>query len=135
MRIGLLGGTNWSETLRYYRLAKGYLNRQGDGTRLLVEWVDDHEFEFLQVTVDWDAACLLLQERAEAMQQAEAAVIVLCGSLHPQVCDRLMRAVEVPMVCLREAASVEDVTGALRQAQSLAQAAQRRVKPAVLSQG
>ncbi|GLY14990.1 hypothetical protein LWF15_21910 [Kineosporia rhizophila] len=127
--IGLLGGTNWSETARYYRLAKEVLRQRDDarGTRLLLDWVDDHELEYLQVTVDWDGAAGLLGERAASMREAGAGSIILCGSLHPEVSWRVIRELSVPVVALHEAASADDVEAAVQQVLSLSAAASRQL--------
>ncbi|GAB3262400.1 aspartate/glutamate racemase family protein [Kineosporia babensis] len=117
--IGLLGGTNWSETARYYRLAKEIIRQRPEGGRLLLDWVDDHELEYLQVTVEWDAAAAMLVERSQSMLEGGAGAIVLCGSLHPEVSWRVMRALTVPVVALHEAGTQEDVAAALRQVSAL----------------
>jgi aspartate racemase len=122
--IGLLGGTNWTETARYYRLAKEIVRVRDEarGTRLFLDWVDDHELEYLQVTVEWDAAAAMLVERAQSMREAGVQAMILCGSLHAEVSWRVLRELDIPVVALHEAATYADVEAALLQVLTLQRA-------------
>ncbi len=116
--IGILGGTNWSETARYYRLAREIVRERGAGglpSRIMLDWVDDHELEYLQATGEWDAAAALLVERVSYLREAGAHGVVLCGSLVAEVSWRVMQAVAIPVVALHENASRGDVDAALLQ--------------------
>ncbi len=83
--------------------------------RILLDWVDDHELEYLQVTGEWDAATALLTDQAGQLRAAGAGGLVLCGSLIPEVSWRVMQALPIPVVALHENASRGDVDAALLQ--------------------
>ncbi|MET0780111.1 MAG: aspartate/glutamate racemase family protein [Microbacterium sp.] len=111
--IGLLGGMSWESTAEYYRIANEVVRERLGGfhsAKLLIDSVDFADIEELQRADQWDAAGTLLSERAVALQDAGAELIVLCTNTMHLVAPAIESAITVPFLHIADAtaAAVRD---------------------------
>ncbi len=104
--IGLLGGMSWESSIEYERIINTEIRRALGGVHsasLLVRSYDFGAIERLQVEGDWDAAGALLAADARHLQDAGAALIVLCTNTMHRVADAIEAAIDVPFLHLADA--------------------------------
>ena len=104
--IGVLGGMSWESSHEWYRLANERVRDQLGGyhsARILLDSVDFAEIEQMQAGGDWAAAGDLLAQRARALQDAGAGVIVLCTNTMHLVAEQIEAAISVPFVHIADA--------------------------------
>lgn len=104
--IGVLGGMSWESSHEWYRLANERVRDQLGGyhsARILLDSVDFAEIEQMQAGGDWGAAGDLLAQRARALQDAGAGVIVLCTNTMHLVAEQIEAAISVPFVHIADA--------------------------------
>ena len=104
--IGVLGGMSWESSHEWYRLANERVRAQLGGyhsARILLDSVDFAEIEQMQAGGDWAAAGDLLAQRARALQDAGAGVIVLCTNTMHLVAEQIEAAISVPFVHIADA--------------------------------
>lgn len=100
-RLGLLGGMSWESTALYYRaINEGVAARLGGfhSADLLLASVDFADIERMQAAGDWDAATALLGDRARALAEAGAELLVLCTNTMHLVADGIERAAGIPLL-------------------------------------
>jgi aspartate racemase len=99
-RIGLLGGTSWESTARYYaQLNEGVRERLGGyhSADLVLRSVDFAEVEALQRAGDWTALARRYEAEARALRTAGAEVVgILANTMH-LVHDDVVRGAGVPV--------------------------------------
>lgn len=104
--IGLLGGMSWESSLEYYRLVNERVRDLLGGfhsARTVLYSVDFAGIEAMQAEGRWDEAGAELARAAKAIQAAGADVVVLCTNTMHKVADRIVQAVEIPLLHLADA--------------------------------
>lgn len=99
--IGLLGGMSWESSLEWYRLANERVRDRLGGhrsARILLDSLDFAEIEAMQARGDWKAAGDLLADRALALENAGAELLVLCTNTMHLVADQIQDAVSIPFL-------------------------------------
>lgn len=91
--IGILGGMSAASTQIYYReLCR--LTRESLGglhsPELLIRSVDFDEIEKLQATSDWDAAAVILSEKAAALERGGADLLIMATNTMHKVADQIL---------------------------------------------
>ena len=104
--IGLLGGMSWESSIEYERLINQGVRERLGGTHsadLIVRSYDFAVIERLQAVGDWDGAGALLAADARRLQDAGAAMIVLCTNTMHVVAHAIEAAIDVPFLHLADA--------------------------------
>ncbi len=107
--IGLLGGMSWESTELYYRLINEETKRVRGGLHsapIAMVSVDFHEVEQLQEQGDWDAAAILLSEKACQVEAAGAELLLICTNTMHKVADRIAEAITIPLLHIADATAV-----------------------------
>jgi aspartate racemase len=109
-RIGLIGGLSWESTAIYYAL----LNRltveaSGSWTQplVLIDSVDFSEIVALQRADDWAGATSVLVDSALRLEAGGASVLAICANTMHISLDEIARAVNVPVIDVRDALVTE----------------------------
>ena len=108
-RIGLIGGLSWESTASYYR----ELNRRFRGPSewsqptVLIDSLDFAEVVELQRRGDWRATGEVLTDAARRLVLAGAQVLAICANTMHVNADDVRRAVDVPLVDVRDAVAHE----------------------------
>jgi len=108
-RIGLIGGLSWESTATYYR----ELNRRYHGTgewsqpAILVDSLDFARIVDLQRRGEWRATGAILADSARRLELAGARVLAICANTMHINFDDVRRAVDVPVVDVRDAVARE----------------------------
>lgn len=116
-RLGLLGGMSWESTALYYRaINEGVAARLGGfhSADLLLASVDFAEIERMQAAGDWDAATALLGDRAHALAEAGAELLVLCTNTMHLVADGIEGAAGIPLLHIADPTGAALVAGGHR---------------------
>ena len=107
--IGLLGGMSWVSSGEYYRL----LNEQVSGrlgtyhsAKCVLYSVDFAEIEAMQVADRWADAGKALGQAAQRVQAAGADMVLICSNTMHKVADEVQAAVDVPVLHLADAPTV-----------------------------
>lgn len=104
--IGLLGGMSWESSIEYERIINERVRDLLGGTHsadLLVRSYDFHRIEALQAAGDWAGAGALLAADARRLQDAGAALIVLCTNTMHRVAPVIEAAITVPFLHIADA--------------------------------
>jgi aspartate racemase len=104
--IGLLGGMSWESSIEYERIINTEVRNRLGGMHsadLIVRSYDFAAIEALQVAGDWDGAGRLLAADARRLQDAGAAVIVLCTNTMHLVAPAIEAAIDIPLLHLADA--------------------------------
>lgn len=107
--IGLLGGMSWESSIEYERLLNEGVRRRLGGVAsadLIIRSYNFADIEALQARGDWEIAGQRLAADARHLQDAGAALIVLCTNTMHRVADRIEAAIEVPFVHLADATAL-----------------------------
>lgn len=99
--IGLLGGMSWESTSTYYTLINQSINQHLGGlhsARIVLNSVDFHGIEQLQVNGDWDEAGKQLADAARALERAGADFIVMCTNTMHKVAPAIEAALTIPLL-------------------------------------
>lgn len=104
--IGILGGMSAASTQIYYReLCR--LTRESLGglhsPELLIRSVDFDEIEKLQATSDWDAAAVILSEKAAALERGGADLLIMATNTMHKVADQILSGVSIPFIHIADA--------------------------------
>ncbi len=103
--IGLLGGMSWESSIEYERIINTEVRKRLGGVHsadLLIRSYDFEAIEQLQARDDWEAAGNLLATDARRLQDAGAALIVLCTNTMHIVADEIEAAIDVPFIHLAD---------------------------------
>jgi aspartate racemase len=103
--IGLLGGMSWESSIEYERLINTEVRARLGGAHsadLLVRSYDFARIEALQEAGRWDDAGRLLATDAVRLQDAGAALIVLCTNTMHRVAPAIEAALDVPFLHLAD---------------------------------
>ena len=104
--IGLLGGMSWESTELYYRWINEETKRALGGLHsapIAMVSVDFHEIEELQHRGDWDAASLVLAEKACQVEAAGADLLLICTNTMHKVAEEVQAAISIPLLHLADA--------------------------------
>lgn len=104
--IGLLGGMSWESSIEYERLINEDVRNRLGGVHsadLLIRSYDFADVERLQFDDDWAAAGALLAGDAVRLQQAGAALVVLCTNTMHRVAPAIEAAIDVPLLHIADA--------------------------------
>ena len=104
--IGLLGGMSWESTELYYRWINEETKRTLGGLHsapIAMVSVDFHEIEALQHRGDWDAASLVLAEKACQVEAAGADLLLICTNTMHKVAEEVQAAISIPLLHLADA--------------------------------
>jgi len=104
--IGILGGMSAASTQIYYRelcdLAQAKLGGL-HSPELLIRSVDFAEIEALQMKGDWDAAGVVLNKEAKALERGGAEVLILATNTMHKIAAQLMDGVTIPFLHIADA--------------------------------
>ena len=104
--IGLLGGMSWESTELHYRWINEETKRTLGGLHsapIAMVSVDFHEIEALQHRGDWDAASLVLAEKACQVEAAGADLLLICTNTMHKVAEEVQAAISIPLLHLADA--------------------------------
>jgi amino-acid racemase len=99
--IGLLGGMSWESTLPYYRTINETVRDALGGlhsARIVLNSIDFHDVERLQVAGDWERAGELVADAARSVEAGGADFLVLCTNTMHKVAPAVARAVTIPLL-------------------------------------
>jgi aspartate racemase len=99
--IGLLGGMSWESTLPYYRTINETVRDVLGGlhsARIVLNSVDFHDVERLQVAGEWERAGELVADAARSVEAGGADFLVLCTNTMHKVAPAVTRAVTIPLL-------------------------------------
>lgn len=104
--IGLLGGMSWESTELYYRWINEETKRALGGLHsapIAMVSVDFHEIEELQHRGDWDAAAVVLAEKACQVEAAGADLLLICTNTMHKVAAEVQAVISIPLLHLADA--------------------------------
>lgn len=104
--IGLIGGIGWESTATYYRLINEAVRHRFGGLSTAPVVLVSLEFQKLERLLsdnDWDGAATMLANAAQKLEQAGAAVILLCSNQMHRVAPVVAAATRVPLLHLADA--------------------------------
>ncbi len=104
--IGILGGMSAASTQTYYReLCKLTRARLGGlhSPDLIIRSLDFAEIEALQMKGEWDAAGVVLNNEAKALERGGAQLIILATNTMHKLAGQMMVGVNVPFVHIADA--------------------------------
>ena len=104
--IGVLGGMSATSTQIYYReLCKITRERLGGlhSPELLIRSLDFAKIEALQMKGDWNAAGVILNNEAKALERGGAHVIVLATNTMHKLAKEMMAGVQIPFIHIADA--------------------------------
>ena len=107
-KLGIIGGTSWTSTARYYELInRGVAQRLGGlhSASLAIESLDLAPVAALQRAGDWDAVARIASRAAARLAASGAEALVLAsGTLH-KVEDAIVAASGLPLLNVADAAA------------------------------
>ncbi|HDJ32599.1 MAG TPA: aspartate/glutamate racemase family protein [Bacteroidetes bacterium] len=104
--IGLLGGMSWESTAEYYRIINEEINRRmGDShsASILMYSFDFQEIEDLQHQGAWDRMEIMLAEQARKLEQAGAALLLICTNTMHRLAPAIEKAIGIPLLHIADA--------------------------------
>ena len=104
--IGLLGGMSWESTELYYRWINEETKRALGGLHsapIAMVSVNFQEIEELQHRGDWDAAGVMLGEKASQVEAAGADLLLICTNTMHKVAEEIQAAISIPVLHLADA--------------------------------
>lgn len=104
--IGILGGMSAASTQTYYReLCRLTRERLGGlhSPELLIRSLDFAKIEALQRKSEWDAAGIILNHEAKALERGGARVIILATNTMHKLAEQMMSGVGVPFIHIADA--------------------------------
>ena len=105
-RIGLIGGMSWESTASYYAYANRLSRKEPSSwtqPRMVIDSIDFHDLATWSSEGNWDAVADLLVDSARRLEAAGASVIALAVNTPHIVADRVVVALSVPFVDIRDA--------------------------------
>jgi len=99
--IGLIGGMSWESTVTYYQIINRKVKNELGGlhsAKCILQSVDFHEIEHLQVTGQWEKCGELLGEIAANLEKGGADCIVLCTNTMHKVAEAIEERISVPFL-------------------------------------
>ena len=108
---------SWESTALYYRaINEGVAERLGGfhSADLLLASVDFAEIERMQAADDWDAATVVLGDRARSLAAAGAEFLVLCTNTMHLVADGIEAAAGIPLLHIADPTGEALVAGGHR---------------------
>jgi aspartate racemase len=106
--IGMLGGMSWESTAVYYKLLnEGARLRLGGlhSAPLLLKSYDFAPIAAEQAAGDWESLGRRLAEDAQRLEQAGAALLILCTNTMHLLYERIAEAVAIPVLHIADAAA------------------------------
>lgn len=100
-RIGLIGGMSWESSLHYYRIINETVRGRLGGHHsadLVLRSLDFAPIEQMQRRDAWEEAGSLLAAAATECVAAGARALLLCTNTMHLVADRIVEAVDVPLI-------------------------------------
>ncbi len=104
--IGILGGMSAASTQIYYReLCELTRQRLGGlhSPELLIRSLDFARIEALQMNGEWNAAGVVLNEEARALERGGADLIVLATNTMHKLANEMMEGVSIPLIHIADA--------------------------------
>jgi aspartate racemase len=104
--IGILGGMSAASTQIYYRELCAMTRERLGGLHspeLLIRSLDFAKIEALQMKGDWNAAGVILNNEAKALERGGARVIVLATNTMHKLAKEMMAGVHIPFVHIADA--------------------------------
>jgi aspartate racemase len=104
--LGLIGGMSWESTALYYRLINEGVRARLGGLRSASLLLYSYNFEpirDMQSEGRWDEAGDSLARTAATLEQAGAEAIVLATNTMHKVADRIVAAVDIPLLHIADA--------------------------------
>lgn len=116
-KIGLVGGISWSSTIDYYKCINEEVNKRLGGLNFaecIIYSVNFHDFQKANAANNWDATYLLLLNAARHLKKAGAEVLLLGANTAHIVADKIMGAIDIPVIDIRIATALAIRTKKLR---------------------
>ena len=104
--IGILGGMSAASTQIYYRELCAMTRERLGGLHspeLLIRSLDFAKIEALQMEGDWNAAGIILNNEAKALERGGAHVIVLATNTMHKLANEMMAGLSIPLVHIADA--------------------------------
>ncbi|AGK61659.1 aspartate racemase [Archaeoglobus sulfaticallidus PM70-1] len=115
--IGLLGGMSWESTAEYYRIINEMISSKlGNlhSAKILLYSFDFEEIVEKQKTEDWKALGDILAERAAALENAGADMVLICTNTMHKVADDVQSRINIPLVSIIDATAEEIVKNGIK---------------------
>ena len=104
--IGILGGMSAASTQIYYRELCDLTRKRLGGLHspeLLIRSLDFARIEALQMRGEWEAAGVLLNAEAKALERGGADLIVLATNTMHKLASQMMEGVTIPLIHIADA--------------------------------
>ena len=109
-KIGLIGGISWVSTADYYKLINEGINEKLGGlnfSECLIYSFNYADIKKNNENNDWDSTFTMLLKGCKFLEQGGAEAIVLCANTMHFIADRLEAAIDVPVIHIATATSLE----------------------------
>ena len=109
-KIGLIGGISWVSTADYYKLINEGINEKLGGlnfSECLIYSFNYADIKKNNENNDWDSTFTMLLKGCKFLEQGGAKAIVLCANTMHFIADRLEAAIDVPVIHIATATSLE----------------------------
>lgn len=110
--IGLLGGMSWESTQDYYRLLnRGVRKRLGGNhsAKIILLSVDFQSFEDKMQKADWPAISSELIQYGKKIEEAGAAMLLICTNTMHKCADEVAAALTIPLLHIADASAEQMV--------------------------
>lgn len=104
--IGLIGGMSWESTVTYYQQLNELVKQRLGGlhsAKIVLYSVDFDEIEACQSSGDWEKSARILADAAQALERADAELILICTNTMHKVYSEIQSAVQVPVIHIADA--------------------------------
>lgn len=104
--IGILGGMSAASTQIYYRELCDQMRARFGGLHspeVLIRSLDFARIEALQVRGEWDAAGVILNAEAKALERGGADLLILATNTMHKLADQMMQGVDIPLLHIADA--------------------------------
>jgi len=108
--IGMIGGTGWVSTEKYYRLLNEEANKRLGGlnsAKIVLHSFNYADIDKLNLADDQDSVYKMVLDAAKKLSAASVDCLVLCANTLHRFVDDLQKEVDLPIVHIADAAAAE----------------------------
>jgi len=108
--IGMIGGTGWVSTEKYYRLLNEKTNKRLGGlnsAKIVLHSFNYADIDKLNLADDQDSVYKMVLDAAKKLSAASVDCLVLCANTLHRFVDDLQKEVDLPIVHIADAAAAE----------------------------
>lgn len=105
--IGLLGGMSWESTVSYYQIINETVKKKLGGfhsAKILLYSFNFEEIERLLEEVNWNEIGRILVEKAIALENAGADIILICTNTMHKSAEEIQKNLSIPLLHIADSA-------------------------------